>query len=91
LGYYAIQWSVDSLDWKDLSAEAICRRVIDNIHPGAIVLFHNNATNTPEALPRILETLKAQGYEVVPVSRLIYRSDYYIDHRGFQKRRTGAP
>ena len=91
LGYYAIQWSVDSLDWKDLSAEAIYRRVIDNIHPGAIVLFHNNATNTPEALPRILETLKAQGYQVVPVSRLIYRSDYYIDHRGFQKRRTGLP
>jgi polysaccharide deacetylase family sporulation protein PdaB len=90
LGYYTIQWSVDSLDWKDLSAEAIYQRVMDNIHPGAIVLFHNNAVGTPDALPRILESLKAQGYEVVPVSRLIYRTDYYIDHRGFQKRRSGS-
>jgi len=91
LGYYTIQWSVDSLDWKDLSADAIYERVIGAIHPGAIVLFHNNATNTPEALPRILEALKAQGYTVVPISQLIYRDNYLIDHRGFQKRRPGVP
>jgi len=90
LGYYTIQWSVDSLDWQDLTPDAIYRRVVENIHPGAIVLFHNNATGTPAALPRILETLKEQGYEVVPISQLIYRENYYLDHRGFQKRRPGA-
>lgn len=91
LGYYTIQWSVDSLDWKDLDADSICRRVVGAIHPGAIVLFHNNATNTPEALPRILTALRAEGYEIVPISQLIYRNDYYIDHRGFQRRRAGDP
>jgi polysaccharide deacetylase family sporulation protein PdaB len=92
LGYYTIQWSVDSLDWQDLSADAIYRRVVGNVHPGAIVLFHNNATHTPAALPRIIETLKVDGYEIVPVSELIYRDDYIIDHRGFQKRRPrGGP
>jgi len=87
MGYYTIQWSVDSLDWRDLSAEAIYDRVVGNIHPGAIVLFHNNATNTPAALPRIIEALQAQGYEIVPISEIIYREGYYIDHRGFQIRR----
>ncbi len=90
VGLYTIQWSVDSLDWKDLSADAIYQRIIDNIHPGAIVLFHNNAINTPEALPRILEALRAKDYEVVPISKLIYRDGYYIDHRGFQRPRTGG-
>lgn len=93
LGYYTIQWSVDSLDWRDLSADAIHDRVVGNIHPGAIVLFHNNATNTPAALPRIIESLQEQGYEIVPISEIIYRDDFYIDHRGFQTRRStpGTP
>lgn len=91
VGVYTIQWSVDSLDWKDLSADEIYRRIMDNIHPGAIVLFHNNGLHTAEALPRILQDLKTQGYEVVPISQLIYRDNYYIDHRGFQRLRTGIP
>lgn len=89
LGYFTVQWSVDSLDWQDVSADFIYNRVTGLIHPGAIVLFHNNAENTPAALPRILETLEAHGYEVVPISQLIYKDNYYIDHRGFQKRKAG--
>ncbi len=91
LGLYTIQWSVDSLDWRDLSAEAVYQRVTSQLHPGAIVLFHNNALHTPEALPRILDYCKAQGYAVVPISQLIWHDNYYIDHRGFQRRRTGSP
>lgn len=80
----AIQWSVDSLDWKDLSAKQIYERVTKRIHPGAIVLFHNDGKNTPEALEDILDYLKAEGYKVVPISELIYQDNYYIDHRGYQ-------
>lgn len=83
-GHYTVQWSVDSLDWKDLTADKIVSRVCDNIHPGAIVLFHNAAKNTPEALPVILERLQSEGYKIVPVSELIYRDDYRIDHTGKQ-------
>jgi peptidoglycan/xylan/chitin deacetylase (PgdA/CDA1 family) len=83
-GHYSVQWSVDSLDWKDLSAEKIHERVTGNIHPGAIVLFHNAAKNTPAALPRILKTLTENGYKIVPVSELIYKDNYSIDHTGKQ-------
>jgi len=79
LGYYVIQWDVDSLDWKDLSASAIYDRVIKRVKPGSIVLFHNNGKNTPEALKIILPELIKQGYEIVPVSTLLIKGDYYID------------
>lgn len=87
-GHYTIQWSVDSLDWKDLSAEKIFQRVTSNIHPGAIVLFHNAAKNTPEALPKILEKLKSDGYKIVPVSDIIMKDNYKIDHTGKQIEKT---
>ncbi len=83
-GYYTIQWSVDSLDWKDLSADEIYSRVVPKAAPGAIILFHNAAKHTPEALPRILDELIAQGYEIVPISELIIRDNYKVDANGMQ-------
>ena len=81
----AIQWSVDSLDWKDnATAESICNRVVTKVQPGSIVLFHNDAEHTPEALPNILKTLKEQGYEFVFISDLIYQGDYEIKNDGTQ-------
>ncbi len=83
-GFYTIQWSVDSLDWKDLSAEEIYERVVPKIKPGDIVLFHNAAKHTPEALPKILDALLDEGYEIVPVSELILTENYKIDANGMQ-------
>ena len=86
-GYEVIQWSVDSLDWQELGVEAVVDRVVKNAHPGAIILFHNNAKYTPEALPIILKKLKAEGYKIVPVSELLIKGDYYIEkHTGVQKK-----
>ncbi len=84
LSMYTIQWSVDSLDWKDLSATEITNRVNDAIQPGSIVLFHNAAKYTPEALPGLIESLQNQGYEFVPISQLIYKDNYTINHEGKQ-------
>lgn len=80
----AIQWDVDSLDWKGLSASEISERVLSRISDGSIVLFHNAADNTPEALPTILAELQARGYTVVPISQLLLTGDYTIDHEGRQ-------
>ena len=83
-GYYTIQWDVDSLDWKDLSAQKIYDRVVSRVKPGSIVLFHNAAKHTPEALPMILEKLIADGYRFAKISDLIIKKDYTIDHTGKQ-------
>lgn len=86
-GYEVIQWSVDSLDWQELGVEAVVDRVLKNAHPGAIILFHNNAKYTPQALPIILKDLQDQGYKIVPVSDLLIKGDYYIEkHSGVQKK-----
>ena len=86
LGMTAIQWDVDSLDWKGISAQEIERRVLDRVQPGSIVLFHNAAENTPEALPAILESLLADGYRIVPISELLLKGDSFIDNTGRQCR-----
>ena len=85
MGMYPIQWDVDSLDWKEIPASEIAQRVLERVEPGSIVLFHNAALHTPEALPEIIESLQSQGYTLVPVSQLIYtEGDYEIDHTGRQ-------
>ena len=84
MGMYAIQWDVDSLDWKDLSADEIYARVTKNVQPGSICLFHNAALHTPEALASIIEYLIQNGYSIVPVSELILRDNYTMDHTGRQ-------
>ena len=84
LGYYTIQWDVDSLDWKDLSATDIAMRVINGVKSGSIILMHNNGLHTAEAVPIIVETLKNRGYTFVPVGELIYRENFLIDGTGRQ-------
>lgn len=84
MGMHVIQWDVDSLDWKDLSAKEIYERVTSRAAPGSICLFHNAALHTPEALPSIIEYLLSEGYSIVPISQLIYTENYTIDHTGRQ-------
>lgn len=74
----------DSLDWKDYDAATITQRVTSRVAPGSIVLFHNAALHTPEALPSILEYLLQNGYDIVPISQLILPGDYTLDHTGRQ-------
>ncbi len=84
-GTTAIQWSVDSHDWMDnATAQSIAQRVISKTQNGSIILCHNDAEHTPEALPTILKTLKEQGYEFVLIRDLILKDNYKIDNTGKQ-------
>ena len=84
-GSYTIQWDVDSLDWKESATpDSIFKRDTGKVTNGSIVLFHNDADHTPEALPGILKCLKEQGYEFVFISDLILKDNYTIDHTGKQ-------
>ena len=84
LGLYTIQWDVDSLDWKNLSATEIAMRVINGAKNGSIILCHNNGLHTAEALPLIFSTLQNRGFEFVPIGELIYKDNFYIDVNGKQ-------
>ena len=84
LGMHAVQWDVDSLDWKGLSGDEITSRVLTRVQPGSIVLFHNAAEHTPEALAGIIEALIADGYTILPVSQMLLPGDTHIDPNGRQ-------
>lgn len=84
LGLKAIQWDVDSLDWKGLTAQNIANRVLSQVKNGSIVLFHNNADHILTALPLVLSALNQKGYQILSVGELIYQDNYTIDRKGMQ-------
>ena len=83
LGYRTIIWSIDSLDWKNPGRDVIVERVVKRLKPGGIILMHASDTpvQTAEALPILLEKIKAQGYEIVTVGQLL---DQYAEN-GIQR------
>lgn len=85
-GYYCIQWTVDSIDWKNEGREIIINRVLNhkNLGNGSIVLMHLAADYTPSALEEIIAGIQAKGYSIVPVSGLIYEKDYHMNYAGIQ-------
>lgn len=85
-GYYPIQWDVDSLDWQNKGIDSIIETVTEhkNLGNGSIVLCHNGAEYTAAALETLIEALEKEGYEIVPLSELIYREDYHLNHEGRQ-------
>ena len=79
---YCVQWDIDSLDWKDPTPQDMVSRIENNLKNGSIILLHNGAKNTPEALPLIIEAIKAKGYKIVPISKLLPKGNYHTDHEG---------
>ncbi len=84
MGMHCVQWSIDSLDWKELGVEDMVNRCTKKVKNGDIILFHNNSKYILDALPQILDSLKKQGFEIVSVSQLIYNKDYTVDNNGVQ-------
>ncbi len=84
LNLHTIQWDVDSLDWKGLSASEICARIMSRVKNGSIILMHNNSDHILDALRLVLNRLKVQGYKITGISDLIYKEDFTIDRNGIQ-------
>lgn len=85
-GYYPIQWSIDSLDWKNYGIDNIVDTVVNHkaLDNGAIILMHNGAKYTAKALQSIIDGLKEKGYKFVTMSEIIIKENYSIDHTGKQ-------
>ncbi len=77
LQYKVIQWDTDSMDWMNIGTEKIIDRVVSRAHPGDIVLFHasDSVKQTHEALPVVIDQLRAKGYDFVSVSGLIAQTE----------------
>ncbi len=74
LGMRTIDWDVDPRDWSRPGAGALANRVVNRVHPGAIVVMHDGGAGrgqTVAALPIILRRLRRRGYRAVTVTQLL--------------------
>jgi peptidoglycan/xylan/chitin deacetylase (PgdA/CDA1 family) len=64
-------WTANAGDWKKMTATEIADKVLEQIHPGSIVLMHDEFMQTPQALPRIIRELRARGFRFVTASEMM--------------------
>jgi len=83
-GYECVQWSIDSLDWKDRGTADIIKQCTYRVEPGDIVLFHNDSNDIVNALPTVIEHYQQLGYTIIPVSEILLEGEYTIDVQGKQ-------
>lgn len=68
-----VTWSVDALDWRKRSPGRIAKTVLDQVGPGDVILMHEIASRSVDALPAVLAGLQERGLRVVGLSQLIGR------------------
>ena len=66
-----IMWDVDSLDWKSKNETSILTEVQRQVRSGSIVLLHDIHGETVNALPKIIDYLKEQGYSFETIPELL--------------------
>ncbi|MEX0785501.1 MAG: polysaccharide deacetylase family protein [Dehalococcoidia bacterium] len=72
-GYaYSVMWTVDSRGWQGRSADEIVEICLSGAAPGAIYIFHvGSESQDAAALPRVIASLRDQGYAFVTISELL--------------------
>ncbi|MGE5509347.1 MAG: polysaccharide deacetylase family protein [Chitinophagales bacterium] len=93
-GYKVVMWSATVENRHALTVQAMARRTIDQVRPGAIILLHDgrlDRTRTVEALPLIIQGLKDRGYEFVTISQLLAAADPRVDHPTFELKWGAEP
>lgn len=80
-----IQWNLDTLDYTGLTGTEMWQRLEAKLTCGDIILMHNGTAHTADSLEMIIQNIQKKGYNIVPVSELIYKEGYIIDNNGTQK------
>lgn len=73
-GLLPVYWSVVPADWDPLTPEVVKRRVLSEVHPGAVVVLHGGRpwhAGTADAVEDLVHALREAEYEVVPLSRML--------------------
>jgi peptidoglycan/xylan/chitin deacetylase (PgdA/CDA1 family) len=76
---HVVLWDVDTNDWRGHSAATIVNHVLTHARNGSIVLMHVGAPHTYEAIPGIVDGLRARGFELVTVSELLKGDRRFLD------------
>ena len=83
MGYEAVQWNIDTVDWKEgRTAETILNAVLPKLSSGSIILSHNNGFAIETYLPQLIEQAQKEGYRFVTISELLPEGDRTVDGNG---------
>lgn len=75
-GFVAIGWNIRSLDTTVDDKDKLLRKVMKEVKPGAIILFHDTCKSTSDMLGEFIEKVKASGYKIVPMDKLLNLTPY---------------
>lgn len=70
LGSPAILWNIDTEDWRNKDVGITTQRAVEGVTPGSIILMHDIHPTTIDAVPGIVDALRAQGFTLVTVPEL---------------------
>lgn len=72
LGQAIAYWSIDSDDWKGVSAAYMQDKIMRQLHPGAVILFHLGADNSAYFLPELITQIRRRGYDFLGFEEPFY-------------------
>jgi len=78
-GMRLVTWDVSAKDWIEHDPDVLARNILAKVKPGSIILLHDGLDGNigadrsvvVQALPKILDGLKAKGFEVVRLDVLL--------------------
>ncbi len=76
MGYAINYWSIDSEDWKGVSVEYMSQKILRELHPGAVILFHIHGLNTIKLLPDLIADIRRSGYELCSVDEADWQPEF---------------
>ena len=73
-----VTWDIDTIDWRPIrndppgpTADQIVSKVLANAQGGSIVLDHLGGYETYTALPRVVDGLRAAGFDLVNLDEML--------------------
>ncbi|WLR53348.1 delta-lactam-biosynthetic de-N-acetylase [Bacillus tianshenii] len=86
LGYVNVFWSLAFVDWKTDQQKGwkyAYDSIMRQIHPGAVMLLHSVSSDNAEALPKVIDDLRAKGYEFKSLDDYMLRKVFPEPLRSF--------
>lgn len=74
LGYTTVMWSFAYVDWieeKQGREEYAKAKILENIHPGSVMLLHGNSKDNRNILDGCIKEIKNKGYEFKTLDELV--------------------
>ncbi|MFD1020753.1 delta-lactam-biosynthetic de-N-acetylase [Thalassobacillus hwangdonensis] len=76
MGYIHAFWSIAFVDWNTNQQKGwqyAYRSVMDQVHPGAVILLHTVSKDNAEALERMIDGMRKEGYEFKSLDHLMMK------------------